>query len=161
MWDTRLPAVYFIMGNQHLPCLPPRRGALCARQPKRITILPKGHVPESRTCLFVCIIANCLPGAPNLLSCPACRWRTNFRQNSAFGASTAKQGARSPETVSDKKSKLRTTNLKPGGAGDGKRRIWCYNFRGVRTLESQRKGTDHERQMDENSTAVYDHHARH
>ena len=27
------------------------------------------------------------------------------------------------------KSKLRTANLKPGGAGDGKRRIWCYNFR--------------------------------
>lgn len=52
-----------------------------------------------------------------------------FPQNSAFGASTAKQGARSPETVSDKKSKLRTANLKPGGAGDGKRRIWCYNFR--------------------------------
>lgn len=161
MWDTRLPAVYFIMGNQHLPCLPPRRGALCARQPKRITILPKGMCRNPAHVFFVCIIANCLPGAPNLLSCPACRWRTNFRQNSAFGASTVKQGARFPETVSDKKSKLRTANLKPGGAGDGKRRIWCYNFRGVRTLESQRKGTDHERQMDENSTAVYDHHARH
>ena len=77
-------------------------------------------------------------------------WRVNGQTRRAF-----------PETVSDKKSKLRTTNLKPGGAGDGKRRIWCYNFRGVRALESQRKGTNHERQMDENSTAVYDHHARH